>query len=369
MKKKTIILILVLAGWLFLCGFRYDLPEEILNEKDFSESLSKETLHILDEIGLSDLSMDTLENLSVTDILKEIGNAVLKKGKEPFRAVLSFLVTGILCMILQCLEDKEEDTDMACQIVGMLVLSTIILFPLLDVIRSAEKMIKECCGFMLSFISIYASTLAACGQVVTVSGYHTLVLGMVTVVSRVFSGLLVPFVSMYMALCVAGAIAPIQWDDLTRSVKNGIIWTLGLITALFSGVLGLGTLIGSSTDRLSSKAVRFMVGSGIPIVGGAVADTLATVQSCLILTKNVLGTYALVVTAILFLPQLLNVLSWRICLMIGESVLGMMDNRKLRGLFSAASSAVSILLAMLVLLAVLFIFSIAILLMAQGGTG
>ena len=270
-------------------------------------------------------------------------------------------------MILQCLEDKTENTDTACQIVAMLVLSTTILLPLLDVIQSTEKMIAECCNFMLTFVPVYASTLAVCGQIATVTGYHTLVLGMTTVVSQSFSGLLVPFVSFYMALSVAGAIAPIELDGLTRSVKNGIIWILGLATALFSGVLGIGTLIGSSSDRLGSKAIRFVVGSSVPIVGGAVADTLAMVQSCLLLTKNVLGTYALIVTTVIFVPQILTILSWRICLFIGESVLGMVENRKLSALLSAASSAVSVLLAIVVLLAVLFIFSIAILLMAQGG--
>ena len=88
MKKKITIIIVFFC--FFLCGFRYDLPEEILDNNDFSGTLSDETLQILDEIGISELSAEGLQEVSFSNILKHIKDSLIRKWKAPFRAVLSF---------------------------------------------------------------------------------------------------------------------------------------------------------------------------------------------------------------------------------------------------------------------------------------
>ena len=366
MRHKLIFLMILAFFFVMLCGFKVEESLEAADEKELKKTLSDGTLELLDELGLSTISLEALQKLSPTDMLQLIFRSFTVKIKEPFKAILTFLIAGILCMILQSFQEKQSGTDLIYQVSCTLIASTTILLPLSKMIVSVSGTIHECCNFMLGFIPVYTSFMMAGGKIASVSGYHTLVLGMTTVVSQLISEIAVPFIGIYMAFCVVGTIAPINMGGLSHSVKSFILWFLGLLTAVFSGVMGLGTLVSAPIDKISAKTLKYVVGSSIPIFGGIAADALSTMQSCLLLAKNMLGVYAVFVIAAIFVPPILTVLTWRIVLSVGETVGSFFDNKMLTSLLSGASTVIGILLALLAMIFFLFTFSVAVLLLCGG---
>ena len=115
------------------------------------------------------------------------------------------------------------------------------------------------------------------------------------------------------------------------------------------------------------KTAKLFVGTTVPIVGGTVSEALTTIKSCLEITKNILGSYGVVVIAVIFLPAIVSLLSWKICLSVSSIISGILENKSLSALLSSASSVMGIMLALVVITAVMLIFSVSIMLLTGGG--
>lgn len=139
-------------------------------------------------------------------------------------------------------------------------------------------------------------------------------LGASTAVARLAGNIIVPLMCVYLALCAAGTVAPIGIDSIAKGVKSFAVWVMSASAALFSGIMGVGSIVSSSADGAGAKAVKFVVGSAVPVVGGTVSDALAAAKSCLIMARNVLGAYAIVAAAVIFIPPVISAFAWKICL-------------------------------------------------------
>lgn len=366
--KKLFIIFLILVFPFFSCGsyFEKDFIENQTEQlKDFE--ISAETEKILYELGLKNFSSEEILSLSFIDFINLLLKAAKDRITEPFKAVFTVFAAALLCSLVHNFCDNFKQTGPVINAVSVLAVSSAVLIPIKEVFISASKVISECSDFMLGFIPLYSSVTAACGYISSAAGYRTLMLGAVTVVSRLSSEIVLPLISIYMALSIAGSVSDIKIDELSKSFKSFAIWVLGISMTVFSGILGLGTLVSSSADSTFHKAAKFLIGGAVPVVGSAVSDALSTLRGCITVTKNIFGIYGIIVTAAIFIPPIISVLSWKICLSAASSLCGVFESKNLKNLLFSASSVMGILLALLITLGIMFIFSVAIILMTGGG--
>ena len=81
-------------------------------------------------------------------------------------------------------------------------------------------------------------------------------------------------------------------------LKSTVIYCLTGVTTIFVGILGIQRVVASASDTVAAKAVKFTVGSVIPVVGGIVKDAFDTVAGGIGMIKSVTG--AIGIAAILF---------------------------------------------------------------------
>ena len=371
MKKKFIYIVIIIFAFM-LSGSYYEeaIGEqlEIAEESRFSDALSDDVLEMLKKIGIDGLDAEKLASLSFADILKLVAESFILKIKEPFYAAVTVTAAAILCAVIQSLCENFSQTGTVINAVSALSAAATVLVPMKNIITSAAEVIRECSDFMLGFIPVYSSVITASGYVSSATGFRTLMLSAVTVISRLAGELMVPLICIYLAMCIAGAVSDIDISGISKAVKSFAVWVLGALMTVFSGIMGLGTLITSSADSAFSKTVKFLIGSAVPVVGSTVSDALSTVKSCLNVTKNVLGAYAIIVIAVIFLPPIISLVSWKICLSVSSGIGGIFGNKNLSGLLSSASAVMGIMLALVVITAIMFIFSVSIMLMT-GGAG
>ncbi len=364
MKTKIIILILISA--FCLSGSYYEIVDEQLNtakKSGFEDNLSEETVEILRKIGFENLSFENLSSVSFYDFIILVTESFVSKITEPFKAVLSVTAGAIICSVTHNFCENFSQTGKVINAVSALSVSSVFLIPIKSVITTSVSVIEECSDFMLGFIPVYSSAIVASGNVSSAVGFRTLMLSAVTVISRISSEIIAPLICIYIALCVTSSISDVNVGEISKSIKNFSVWLLTLSTTIFSGILGLGTLISSSGDKALSKTAKLFIGTAVPIVGGTVSDAFSTVRSCLEITKNILGTYSIFVIAAIFLPSVISLLSWKICLSISSGIGDILENKKLSSILSASSGIMGIMLALVVMTAIMFIFSISIMLM------
>ncbi len=352
-----------------LCGFTYD--DAVSEQLDFAKengvvsALPEEAERVLSALGIGEISPEALSDISFENALGLIAESFSEKIKAPFLAVLSVLAAGLVCSVINNFGSGEMKTVYST--VCSLAAAAAVIIPVKNVISAAADVITDCSEFMLGFIPIYSSVIAASGGISAAAGYRTLMLGATTVIARLAGSVVVPLMCVYLALCAAGSISPVSISNISKSIKSFAVWVMGASTALFSGIMGIGSIVSSSADGAGAKAVKFVVGSAVPIVGGAISDALSAAKSCLLMTKNVLGAYAIVAAAVIFVPPIISAFVWRISLSVGSAVSEMLDNRELSSLLSASSAVMGIMLAMVSFTAIMFIFSVTIMIISGGG--
>ncbi len=372
MKKILICLLIVSSAFLLSGSYYEDNVEEQLEiaiEEGIDKAVPEEAAELLESIGISGIDAESLASLSFGDIFALIVKSITEKIKQPFYAIITVMIAGILCSLVQNLGESVGKTGTVYNTVCTLAVAVSVIIPMKEIISSTAKVIEECSNFMLAFVPVYSSVITASGYASSGLGYRTLMLGAVTAISRIAGQIVAPLICIYLAICVAGIVSPVDISGIAKCVKNFAVWVLGVTMAVFSGVLGLGSIVSISTDGVGYKAAKFIVGSAVPVVGGTISDALAAMKGCLLMTKNILGAYAILVTAAIFVPSLITLVSWKVCLSIGATVGDMCGNKTLSSLLSSSSSVMGIILALLITTGSMFIFSVAIMLMAGGTFG
>lgn len=368
--KKIFILMIICCSF-FLCGSSYE-NDLIEKQIDFWEpeildkNLNENTTDILQYLGIDELNLEDLSELTFDNFLNLLIKSISKNLKEPFKVIFYIISAALVCSLINNFCEGFIKSEKTVNLVAVLASSGIIFIPMKELLYDTVRVIEECSDFMLGFIPVYSSVISATGYISSAMGYRTLMLGAVTIISRIISEIIVPIIGIYLAMCIAGAVSDIKIDEISRYFKNFAVWVLGISMTVFSGILGLGNLISTSTDNAFNKTAKFLIGSAVPVVGNTVSDAITTVKGCLSVTGNVFGIYGIIVTAAIFIPPIISVLIWNICLSASSAACRIIDNKNLYNLISSVSAVTGIMLALLVTTAVMFIFSVAILLITGG---
>lgn len=372
MKKRCVFLILPLL-LIFLSGFDSDSANiiekqlETAENSGITEGLSERTKDTLEEIGISGIKIDFLENLSFSDIFDLLKSGFIKQIKEPVYAMAAIIASGIICAAAECFYDEFSQSKNLINAVSAISAASCILLPMKNVISFSGEVINECSDFIFSFVPVYSYAVTSAGYISSAVGFRSLMLGASAVISNLANEIVVPLICIYFALCIAGSVSDLNIEKIAKSVKSFAVWVLTLSVTVFSGIMGLGTIVSSSADGAFSKTAKFLIGSSIPVAGSVVSDALSTLKGCMVVAKNLLGVYAIVVIAAIFLPPIISLVCWRICLSFSEGINSVLGNKNLSGILSSASCVMGIMLALVSLVAVMFIFSITIMLLTAGG--
>ena len=82
---------------------------------------------------------------------------------------------------------------------------------------------------------------------------------------------------------------------------------MAAIITIFTGISAIYGFSSPALDAVSGKAVKFAVGSLVPVVGTFLSDTLETVVSGTRLMKNAVGTSGIIVMCVICVLPILKI--------------------------------------------------------------
>lgn len=97
-------------------------------------------------------------------------------------------------------------------------------------------------------------------------------------------------------------------------------WTMTFCMSVFVSVLTFQSVILTRADGAGGRALKFAVSSFVPVVGGALGESLASVRGGLKLLKSGSGVFMIFGIAFMFLPVLIRCLLWIFSLNISASI-------------------------------------------------
>ncbi len=173
------------------------------------------------------------------------------------------------------------------------------------------------------------------GNVAVAAAQHSGLMMFLSVCEHLCNRTVIPLTGICLALTVAATFSPAHsLKGLTGLIKSTYTKALGFVMLLLSFVLSVQTVLRAASDSLTARAAKFLAGNVIPVVGGALGDTLRTVASGVTFLKSTVGVGAMVVLFAMLVPVLCSLLltrlSLRLCLTVSD-LLGCGDESRLLG--------------------------------------
>lgn len=353
--KKLICLPIVLL-FCFICS-----PVQAAETTDIDFSSVEDALpeEIEDKIG--DIKIDdyeaVLETVGPENIFEEIIGLFKSGFKRPASVALSVIALLLAVSVISSFKPEDKTVDF----VTTLGIISLAVMPTVSVINAFQEAIKSASVFLTAFIPIFAGIIAAKGRAVTAANFSSLMLLASQGLSSISSFIVIPLTGMQLSLSIGGSfVSGVNTSSLSKGVNKTSMWILSGASTVFLGVLGLQTLITAPADNVSTKTAKFVVGTAVPVVGNVVSEALGTFVGSLKLLGLSAAVYGIIVILMIMLPIIVDLLLWRLALVICRCAAELLSLPKAAELIRSAENCFSLVLGVSVLMVLLFVISIAV---------
>lgn len=349
-----------------------EINENLCNSLDIQQlylSLPDETKDVLKIMGVADAGPATLENVTFFSIMNGVGNSVKTQGANVLK---TFSVITAVIFIYALFDGFTQsltgDTlKEVLSVVCALCLACALVIPVTSVINESATVIATATNFMLCYVPVMCAVLVTCGKSLSSSGYYALMIGAAELISQLCHKVITPMLNVFLGVSICSSVVPqINLNGITSFFAKTVKWLLSFTFTIFSALLTFRTLISTSVDTVSTRAVRYTVSSFVPIVGTALAEAYKTVQGSVNILKNGMGVFVIFAVGAVFLPVIVKLLLWSFSVNLCKSISQVINLSLPVQMLSGVSTVLSVLFAVNICIMALYIISTALIITAGG---
>ena len=149
----------------------------------------------------------------------------------------------------------------------------------------------------------------------------------------------------------------VQIQKLSRFLKSGIAWVLGIVVTMFISVLSLEGTLSSNVDGLTAKGIK-SVSNLVPVVGKTLGDSVDMVIGATSILKNAVGIVGMVVILGICIIPIIKLTVLTITYYLVQAVTEPLADKKIIGLLGQMGDTFKILLGIMTFCGVLLIIGI-----------
>ncbi len=369
MKKAVVLMILI---------FVFALPVRA-QEDSYSDQLHSSGFDELTELAPDELerflsqndidlySPDWVNELNTGNVFGMIWSFLKSGAAAPFKALASVVAVMLIFAAVNAVCEETGNLTQALNMIFSIVVALLLIKSIISAVTGSVAAIKGVGVFMLSFVPIFSGIVMASGAPLTAVSSSGMLLLAAEAAVQASAFLIVPAMSGYLSLSLATGVSPLIKDSgIAEAVKKTAMWALSLVFTVFLGVLSIQTVINATNDTLTTKTAKFMVSSFVPVAGSPLSEALSTVIGSVGLVKNTVGIYAVIAVIVIFLPVILELVLWRVVIMLSGAVAGMLSLPKIPQILKSIDAFFSLLIGIILFVCALFIISLALTMRAGG---
>lgn len=344
--------------------------EEYLAGEDMAEvndAIPPDAAELMENEGITSFSQ--LISMPAEELWSLFLGMVKEQVKSPLRVLLSLVGAVLLGALVKGIGSSLGGG--VHQVFGVIMTAfviSLIIRPVMDCILSLQTVFADFSLFLAVYIPVFAGIMTTAGQPMTGALYNVMLFGACQGVSSLLQAAFVPVISCYLSLAIATEVIPqMGLRDIVSGFKKLITWGLGLTMTIFVGLLSLQSAIAGGGDNVAVKTTKFMLSSLIPGVGGSLSELFMAAQGCVQLVKSTVGAAGIAIAVLTFLPVLLRIALWQAVTAAGSIMGEMLGADAIARLLKSVGSALSVMLAITLYYAMLFIVSTSLMILAFKG--
>lgn len=284
MKNKTIILIKILLAMVLVnivlpnsCIAQnqqeniLDDQQELLGISDFligAEEYSKDTFKDIDFKELFNSAVTG--NIDNKTLINKLFKIVGKETIESINVIASVMIVIIIHSIIKSLSDGLENKSVS-QIIyyfQYILIVTLIMQNFSNIIVMIKESIDNLVGFMNSLVPILITLTLTTGNIASAGIIQPIILFVITFIGNFITKIIIPFILVSTSLGIISKVSDrVQIEKLSKYIKSGTVWILGIVMTIFVGLLSVEGSLSSSVDGITAKTAKAAVSSFVPVVG------------------------------------------------------------------------------------------------------
>lgn len=377
MKSVLRLLIIVLLCLLLVLPISAsDVTDEFMQETidDWNEQLDdmipEEAKDLLSNFDLEALNLHAILSLQPQQFIQLLNQLWERSWREPLSTLGTVSAFLLLTAVFSTLQDTAflKNNDNLFDFLAVVCLCSCLGPPVLQCMERGMEHLERCADFLIALVPLLITMLLMGGQTMAAGTYQLVLFAVCQFVSHCAVRVFLPLIRFYFVLSVVSAAFPtLNLSGLLEGIRRFVFWTLGTLTTVFVSFLTLQSFVGSSVDSVAKKAGRLLTGSFVPIVGSILSDAYGTAQACLSILRGSLGTFAVLVSACIVLPILLQTVLWYLVSGFTYQLSGMLQVSRAAALLKAANNTFAILLALLCCFFLLLLFAVTLLVFIGSG--
>ncbi|MEK4223056.1 stage III sporulation protein AE [Bacillus sp. FSL W8-0116] len=223
---------------------------------------------------------------------------VLKSGK----LLGSLIVLTVLCALLQSLQNAFEQGTVSkvAYAVVFMVLIVIALNSFHIAIQYSKESIERMTHFSLAFIPLLLALIAASGGAVSAAFFHPVMIFLMNTSGLFIQNIVFPLLFLSVVVSMVSLFSKeYKATQLASLLRNWSIGLLGILMAVFLGVVSVQGTATAVTDGLAVRTAKFVTGNFVPVIGRMLTETADTVISASVLLKNTVGIAGMAIILII----------------------------------------------------------------------
>ena len=349
MRKILILLtiIVILPCFSIVCAAQGEVDKYVF---DFEGILPEGFEDLTDADGI-------VEKADVESLLSHIITVI--SGERGSIATFFLLLLGSAMLISLASSSQMGASETARSTVGV-VCSILIFGSVSPLLNNISESITSISNFFASLIPIILGITALGGGVATASAQAVGMYTALSAVGGVGVRLFLTISAFGLAVSLLSAVGNDNISAVCRGLRSLFGWVCGIFTAIITAAFSLQTIVTSSLDSASMRAVRYAASGLIPVVGSTVSGAISTLASGLSYAKSIIGGGAILVILYLSLSPLTLLLLYRLALTVATVFSDFADASAASGIFNSFRFSLDMMITVYALSALIYLFEIII---------
>lgn len=307
-------------------------------------SLSAESRELLQEAGIDSFSADG--SFDWDSFLGMVSGVLNDRLSLPLKTVAAVLIIIIICKLASSFDNTNISGT--ATLVGTIAAAGAVLAPVIALMDSAKSVIEGAAAFLVACVPVYSALMIAAGNTTAGASYSYTALAAGNLIPFISTTFILPMLNIFLAFAVTSAVSSVQLHKVTDSIYRFIKWLLVLLVTVFTAAISAQTFLSGNIDAVSAKTVKAVTSSLVPVVGGAIGDSLAAIQGSVQIIKSGVGAFGIIASMVIFLPVILEAVLWTLICSICEIAADLFEVPQISKFMGISVSVAKMVLALLV---------------------
>ncbi len=289
------------------------------------------------------------------EILKKILSLFIGGIQSNIPNIVKMLTIAILSGIVVNLNNDNNEIG---TYTAVIIAATIAIKIFSYSITVTEETIDGLFLFISSLMTPLVTT-ASTGRVAMGTAAATVFVAM-QVFIHICKSVLIPLVCVITVFSVSDQVGKTPYlYGITNLLKQVLKWGTGLMITIYTVVIGLNTQAAAGMDTLAGKSIKYAVGSFVPVVGGALSDSLETVIASAKVLSGALGISGILGVLYICVVPLINISAVSISFKLASAVASVTSEKSVCAVIEEFAQSIGRVSLILLSVAVMFVISLA----------